>query len=1178
MAPLEKAQHIAYLKSGMSPLGYERSIVFEDDVVRNTLKDMGVLPVDEGFGIVHATKETVDIALKKSDVEETYEVSEEIEGEALRIIGDMFKHYDGRFYTTSLENCRMDGTKSAGYPFKDCKREAVQKHFPYLCWYVKPGNLDRDDPIFTDSPKVEYLCIEDIRNGKIRIFRNPPVDYLCLEKVCFQEMEDHLSNYDRSTWVALGFVKEFGNWDRFVRSLMYNNHTKHRRRYYYRWDIQHWDKRFGPRLGGVCMRVRIPWFKRMTPELLSDIKFLYEQAGVSLEILPNGELIVTSIAQKSGRLLTASDNTLGHIFIFIVHYIRMCEKFEVKPSCAHMMQIYENYIYSDDIQGATDYPEWVELKDLQETFSLFGMGVKEYVCSEDPESIHFLGADNRRYGEIWVPVYDEKRMFYALCNVGGRMSDVERTQRISGLAHNLAFSEKYASVICELSRRLHNDGRWIDSPLLDEGLLKKAYTPVGIAQHKGSLCLRNGGAIRPESRYPIQLTKRSNHAQISQKSAPNKSVPLQEGQITQTKTESSTLLSHTLFTHCPIVPTKTSCRLPVTILSNKLPNKSCCVKNISRSVDPGTQRSKPSGVRSILNNSQKELTCLVKVNLKPNSFVPKMSAKPQRKQKPRSGGKYPTQSLGKHIQPAVKELSKEIKLMRKEGARREAQTYQRGISLSNQKKWAPGIPRTKRSNPYLQTLIYPDRFRGVRYPDAYGRKTAMNCLVLEVEIPYFNTTAMVTENPGDYYCVWRASLVHPFWVYGLLAYATTGVPYWSLGDSNERFGITATGAGAITAPEQDSQMGLASGQTYNLKMPLLYSKVDYVNDPYYVINPDGSAAWGYVLVGDGAAGTTKIQIAVSIAGQNAIGDTIIVTIGNSTGTTPITTTIASTITNQSLFFATSADISSLMLTETSAAYGAANIKAFTRKQLLWFRIQYNTAGGFSGTLIAANFGVTLQTAFATNQLLMYPMDFPDVSQLLQKVTRYRPVSSSAWLAYEGSTLNDGGSCSSLMYRGGNHPNQSGLYTFQGVSQTPDSYEDKVKKGTYGYILPATTDDTGMRLPVNIQEWTHPYIVIVGNMGTFTQTSAIRMRAVMNMEFISSSQLWDYEPSGFSPAMIAEAIRILHGAPCVMENDTHLKTIYTWLKNAATDVGEWGVRNSGWLVPLGRAAATALLAL
>jgi hypothetical protein len=65
-------------------------------------------------------------------------------------------------------------------------------------------------------------------------------------------------------------------------------------------------------------------------------------------------------------------------------------------------------------------------------------------------------------------------------------------------------------------------------------------------------------------------------------------------------------------------------------------------------------------------------------------------------------------------------------------------------------------------------------------------------------------------------------------------------------------------------------------------------------------------------------------------------------------------------------------------------------------------------------------------------------------------------------------LVDGGEIAALMYRGGEHPYSAlegqandpiSLTSWQGISEVPTSYSDKVKMGTYSYWLPASTRDT-----------------------------------------------------------------------------------------------------------------------
>jgi len=491
--------------------------------------------------------------------------------------------------------------------------------------------------------------------------------------------------------------------------------------------------------------------------------------------------------------------------------------------------------------------------------------------------------------------------------------------------------------------------------------------------------------------------------------------------------------------------------------------------------------------------------------------------------------------------------------------------------------FAPGIPRTGRPNPYLQTLVYPERFRGVRYPDAYGRKTAMNCLILEIEIPYFQVAGMVVENQGDFYFIWRPSLVHPLWIYGTQLISSIGNKSWCLTQPSARWGVQALGLGALTSPEQDDQMFLQAGVQYNLKMPLVFAKVDYVNDPYLLADVNGNEMWGYTFTA--GTGTFTMQATVTLNGNGVqINDTVVITFFNSAGASvPLTITAAAV--NQTTFAATSASLLGLLTTETTNALGVVNVNAASRKNFFGFRITYTGVGApvntTGVTLVSVQFTPVLGTTASCMDLIQYPTDWPDTAQFLQKITNYRPVSSSAWTSYEGSTLNDGGQIACIMYRGGNHPNQAGLYNFQMISTTPESYENKVRTGTYQYWLPASTLDTQMRSPINTMEWDHPYMAVAGNMGTPTQVNAIRLRGVMNMEFVSSSQLWDYLNTQYDPRLIEAAIRVLHGAPTSMENETHLKEIYNWIKRSVSDVADWGVRNSGWLIPVARGVASLL---
>jgi hypothetical protein len=456
-------------------LGQSESIVHIDPLGAQYFK--GRMP-EMNFGIVMPTPRNVYKALHEGDRQEVFPRGHPDLETTRGLLREHFAWYEAEgFPIRSTECIVLDKTTSSGFPFGAKKGETIKLYDPYLRWYTQLGNRDRPMPIWTANPKTEYLDMEKIEDLKIRIFRNPPLDYLLLEKRYFEAQDEALLRFNRRTWSALGFVKEKGGWSSMVSELRWKHHKPGVKRQFYKWDVKFWDKGYGPELDWEVDNVRLNWFvEDLTAEHLEDIRWLRDEGGFSYEILPNGEVIATSLAQKSGKLRTSTNNTVGHIFILCFHYVRMCRKMGVEPTHKHMMRVMVNYIYSDDMQGATDYPEYVQEKDLAETYAMFGMGVKEYEISDDPRNIHFLGCSNTVFKGKWVPKYNVERMIFALVYVGGRLSDTERTSRVVGLAHNLAFDEAGADLVVDYAHWLKEKGRWVGAPMITKGDLRVAFT------------------------------------------------------------------------------------------------------------------------------------------------------------------------------------------------------------------------------------------------------------------------------------------------------------------------------------------------------------------------------------------------------------------------------------------------------------------------------------------------------------------------------------------------------------------------------------------------------------------------------------------------------------------------------------------------------------------------------
>lgn len=473
---------------------------------------VGRLP-PPNFGIVKPTPKNVGVALKKGDVVEIANVDPRIDKQARMLLRELYRHMEmDKSPIIKIEQTKFDDSANAGFPFDGTKAEVIPKHDNYLRWYALPGNRDRPIPIYQCNPKVEYLPIKKIEEYKIRLYRPPGLDFLILEKIYYQEQEERMMVYGSNEWSALGFAKEDGGWHSMVCELMFRRHDEKLVRQYYRWDVGEWDKRYGEFLENVTDELRLNWFwDHLTEDNLYDLQFLNENTIHTLELLPDGEIVSTDLSQKSGRLRTPTNNTIAHCYIMCYHYADRCDRIGVEPSYDDMLLRMNNKIYSDDMQGSTDYPEWVQEDELRLTLARFGMVLKEYVISPDPESIHFLGASNKRWGETWVPVYDEERMMYALVYVNGRMTDSERCQRISGLAHNLAFTELGAFEIIRFARFVEQKGRWVGCPTISLSDMRIAYMPLGeldqgpknpqVVNH----CKKSNKMRRSERKYNLDM-------------------------------------------------------------------------------------------------------------------------------------------------------------------------------------------------------------------------------------------------------------------------------------------------------------------------------------------------------------------------------------------------------------------------------------------------------------------------------------------------------------------------------------------------------------------------------------------------------------------------------------------------------------------------------------------------
>jgi len=80
-----------------------------------------------------------------------------------------------------------------------------------------------------------------------------------------------------------------------------------------------------------------------------------------------------------------------------------------------------------------------------------------------------------------------------------------------------------------------------------------------------------------------------------------------------------------------------------------------------------------------------------------------------------------------------------------------------------------------------------------------------------------------------------------------------------------------------------------------------------------------------------------------------------------------------------------------------------------------------------------------------------------------------------------------------------------------------------------------------------------------------------------MEFCSPAQLWSYGSNRPNQRAIDDADLVLRDMPTSMSNDSHLETIWGWIKGAARNVAGFWEGNQVWIKPLLSAGAMALAA-
>jgi len=481
-------------------------------------------------------------------------------------------------------------------------------------------------------------------------------------------------------------------------------------------------------------------------------------------------------------------------------------------------------------------------------------------------------------------------------------------------------------------------------------------------------------------------------------------------------------------------------------------------------------------------------------------------------------------------------------------------------------------------NSYLQTLVDPEKYKGVRYPDEYTGLTATLQGLLNVEMFYFQADSALlpsAEPPGFYFHVFSPTMTQPVLEYAMLELPVGAGLSMIANSQTDEIGLFPLVEDTSTPSTCSGQMQLVSnGPLQNVSGEFSWTDQTFATPAHRFTDPsDGSVAYGVPFTARQAGGIVAAVFEFVSGTQllaGAGGDSLSVQYVNAAGTT-VSTVVPVAATGYNV--RATSDVTSLLAPLLDGLSFAAALPGIA------VRVGILSAPTLSRSISVLSCSVYFNIAGSPYTNRYHPLEFPDVATYSSTIDKYRLVSASAWVEYQGSDLQNGGQHAALYYGGGNSPMRNGLWSYASVAETPGSYQGALKLGSYSIWKPSDPRDMLFRNLTASSRWGLPYIIDIGFASTPTQVDALRLRVPANFEFVSTSQFYNYQRARPDPVMLDHANQFLRDFPTSMENPLHLAAIRDILKkamNAASSVGKWIGDNRSWLLPAASAVGTLLL--
>jgi len=476
-------------------------------------------------------------------------------------------------------------------------------------------------------------------------------------------------------------------------------------------------------------------------------------------------------------------------------------------------------------------------------------------------------------------------------------------------------------------------------------------------------------------------------------------------------------------------------------------------------------------------------------------------------------------------------------------------------------------------NEYLASLMDPEGYQGVRFPDGFCQKTAMIPALIHESVPYF-PEGYTKETPGSFSLYVRPSALHPVWTYGK---QTQGIgPVGGFVDEQSSYGLFPLDDGVPTVAQQVGSMILEDDVELNIKYPAVIGGCEWVQEPFKAeTTQDGTVFYGQPISGFTSASNRFVTARVVTNGAGvAIGDTLTFTIVDGKGTAPIATNVVAASVGQQVF-----DLPSTTVNTMIAAGSDADVGCESGRPGLGIRLKWQSVGGQN--LEIMSFQCRWGGTNATARVLQYPLEFDqeDLDVFLKSVELHRVVSLSALCSYTGATMTDGGQIAATTFLGGVHPNELGFWNYQGIAESnTDPHVGALRDGSYCFWKPKDTGDMIMKPVVKPDEWDKPYIAIAGLVSSPNIQNVLRIRVFGNHEVVTKARFLNSQYSKASNWKFQQAMAVLRSYPLAGKNDTHIANIKKFL-SSVFDSGKkavhWVNDNKGWLIPAVTAAASLL---